>query len=53
MVPVTVCKPEVVTAPTHSLKEWKSSPGHIERRFLAVPEGATQAGTVAVNGLRT
>lgn len=42
-IPVTVCKPETVSIPSHAFKEWRSMPGTIERRFLAVPEGVTWA----------
>lgn len=43
-IPVTVCKPEVVASPTHVFKDWHTTSGQIERKYLAVPEGATWAG---------
>lgn len=43
-VPITVCKPEDRRDASHQFKEWHSTPGQIERKFLAVPEGATWAG---------
>lgn len=41
-VPVCVCKPESSSASMY-LKEVKTSPGFIERKFISVPEGATWA----------
>ena len=40
-IPITVCKPETVKSPSHHFKDWHSSPGQIERKFLVVPEAAT------------
>lgn len=43
-VPITVCKPEGTPQASHTFKQWHSTPGQIERKFLVVPEGATWAG---------
>ena len=50
-VPITVCKPEEASGPSHVFKDWHSTPGQIERKFLAVPEGATWAGAYIGNVL--
>ena len=43
-IPVCVCKPEPVSpSPSITLKEIKTSPGFIERKFISVPEGADWA----------
>jgi tripeptidyl-peptidase-2 len=40
-IPITICKPLELNSPKHTWKDVKFGPGHIHRRFVQVPLGAT------------
>jgi tripeptidyl-peptidase II len=43
-IPVTITKPIILPNSKVSFDNLSFSPGHIERRFIKVPDGATFAG---------